>query len=783
MTSLAPDPTVYRVREALAAHDRGWKLFPTAGKKPLKGTHGCRGPMSDRDTVERFARFGREVGFATGKITVVDIDPRHDGDAGPLALPRTVTANTGGGGQHYYYITPPGVTIGNSAGKLGPGVDVRGEGGYVLIPGSIHPETGKAYEWAPGLSPDDVPFAPLPPHIVERLVSSARKALYDWTATDVPTGKGYGAAALDREIAALAAAGQGTRNSTLNTCAFNLGQLVGGGVLERVAVEGSLRSVFVAWDEPAKSEATMARALDAGARSPRGVPERPAPAASRSTEPADPAHEILVPGAFADDQGGFREVSSTVFVQDVLRSIPPDGIYMLADSVVEMLGSTGHREARPIAVERMRAVIDAHCRLFKWVTVDEVIQAKFVPCSRDLASLVAGNVHAIGSVRRIDTITRYPMFLQDGSIARPGWNACGNVYYDEPPELAALRPADTIDWALIEEVIYDFPFKTEADRQNLIGAIITPLVRPMIQGHVPIHLVAAPLEGTGKSTLVDDVVGRIVTGEAIGSSQLGDDNTEIRKLITSKLLNGTRLVHFDNLRDHMDSEVISSLITSAVWEDRVLGASRVVRLPNSMIVFASGNNVRVNRELARRTVPIFLQPKTSRPEHKSDAEYRHPDLISFVMEHRVPLLSNFLGMVKLWQEAGAPQAKKSLGSFRSWAKVVGGVLESYGLNQWLDNVGNWITSADNRMADLEQLVSRWWVRWQTATVTAKQLSEIASEAGLFPDIFSKSNERASLTAFGFMLAKRVDCPVGERQIVRHGSGNNCFYSLVPLAPT
>jgi hypothetical protein len=77
-----------------------------------------------------------------------------DGDPGNTALqrliekygklPETLTARTGKG-EHLYWSYPQS-TIRNSASKLGGGLDVRGDGGYVLVPPSVHP-SGVAYEW------------------------------------------------------------------------------------------------------------------------------------------------------------------------------------------------------------------------------------------------------------------------------------------------------------------------------------------------------------------------------------------------------------------------------------------------------------------------------------------------------------------------------------------------------------------------------------------------------------------------------------------------------------
>lgn len=118
-------------------------------------------------TVAPFAN----IGLATGPSVVLDVDPRHGGDAsldaleaehGPL--PATTRALTGGGGQHIFFRPPAGVEIRNSAGDnggLAPGLDVRGTGGYIVAPPSLH-ASGRSYAWSVDHHPDDVPPAPMP---------------------------------------------------------------------------------------------------------------------------------------------------------------------------------------------------------------------------------------------------------------------------------------------------------------------------------------------------------------------------------------------------------------------------------------------------------------------------------------------------------------------------------------------------------------------------------------------------------------------------------------------
>lgn len=152
---------------------RGWSVLPLRArdKRPLILWENLqhRRP-SEPDVTEWFHRWpDANIGIVTGEISnliVLDIDPKHGGDValehlekkfGPL--PPTVEAITGGGGRHLYFAHPIGLTR-NRAG-LAQGIDLRGDGGYIVAPPSVHP-TGGLYKWAPGRAPEEITLAPLP---------------------------------------------------------------------------------------------------------------------------------------------------------------------------------------------------------------------------------------------------------------------------------------------------------------------------------------------------------------------------------------------------------------------------------------------------------------------------------------------------------------------------------------------------------------------------------------------------------------------------------------------
>lgn len=97
-------------------------------------------------------------GEVSSNLVVLDVDPRADGDKSILGkqIPPTATVQTGGGGWHYYFRSAQQV----KCRKVGPGLDLKGDGGYVVAPPSRHP-SGGTYEWIDGLGPE-TPLAELP---------------------------------------------------------------------------------------------------------------------------------------------------------------------------------------------------------------------------------------------------------------------------------------------------------------------------------------------------------------------------------------------------------------------------------------------------------------------------------------------------------------------------------------------------------------------------------------------------------------------------------------------
>jgi hypothetical protein len=244
---------------------------------------GFHSATTNPETIKRHWRVpDRNIGIPTGATSgfwALDIDG-DNGEASIRALqakhdqlPPTREVITGGGGRHLWFrYTGP---IQSSAGRIGPGVDVRCDSAYVIAPPSIH-ANGRAYVWAVG-SYDQLAIAPdwlvqlarrkPRPTIAERALQAIRRPSYGQP-------NAYGLAALEREITELAAAAPGTRNHTLNRAAFCLFQLVAGGELDRDPVIERLidachRNGLVNDDGWSSVMATIHSGMRAGAQHPR----------------------------------------------------------------------------------------------------------------------------------------------------------------------------------------------------------------------------------------------------------------------------------------------------------------------------------------------------------------------------------------------------------------------------------------------------------------------------------------------------------------------------------
>ncbi len=385
-------------------------------------------------------------------------------------------------------------------------------------------------------------------------------------------------------------------------------------------------------------------------------------------------------------------------------------------------------------------------------------------------------------------IVEVPVVSKAGILVQiPGYDPDSQLLYlPYDPAVSVTVPlhptSDDLAWARtrIDELLMDFPFASNADRTNHIGTMVLLFVRHYIHGPTPLHSYEAPGPGTGKNLLVETSLYPAV-GANVGIIADARDDDEMRKRITARLLEGRAVTLFDNITRPMDSGVISAAITARQWEDRRLGKTETLSLPVSTVWVMTANNPVLSMEIARRSIRIRLDPKVDRPWQRSG--FRHPDLRHWVQQERGVLIRAILTFVQRWLASGEPAPTvQPLGSFESWSRVVGGILECAGYTDFLGNSLAFYETADTDGATWRTFTALWWEAHHDQPVSVKDLFPIAE--GLDGLYLGKAvNERGQRSALGRHLKRRRDQVVGIYRIEEAGTSNNAaLWRLRVMAP-
>ncbi|WP_309382028.1 DUF3987 domain-containing protein [Cerasicoccus frondis] len=177
---------------ALNYSDRNWPVFPLTpgGKEPLipkaKGGNGCLDATTDTMVIRRWWNNEPQanIGLACGKVSgffVLDVDGEQgsrsltalESEIGPL--PETLEQTTGTGGRHLLFKYPEGRKVGNRIG-FRPKLDIRADGGYIVMAPSIHPDTKQAYRWPYG---ENTPLAEAPVKLLD-IIAPKPKRIAPW---------------------------------------------------------------------------------------------------------------------------------------------------------------------------------------------------------------------------------------------------------------------------------------------------------------------------------------------------------------------------------------------------------------------------------------------------------------------------------------------------------------------------------------------------------------------------------------------------------------------------
>ena len=697
---------------------------PSAGKHPrLKdwGTHAT----SDAEVVEEWQDDfpNANVGVATGEpsgFVVLDVDPDNGGFdslAQLGALPFTPVQRTGSGGFHYLFELPEGLDVRNSAGKLGPGLDVRGTGGQIVVAPSASAKG--EYRWLVG--PWEAPLAPMPEELVERLKRRAPAPVPVGERTTFPPASPE---LLDKarellELHGPAVEGQGGDQHTFVAACLLVhdfaltdeeawpllvewnelcqppwseselrAKLRGGskyasrpyGVRRSLDAVEAARAAITEWQQLGGPEHLMWAVIGkcrtfaeiCGDTAKRAVIERDLVAATglpaRTLALPKPAQHEDTPAGAIDVTPALHEVADKA-----IAAIAPH-VYARNGVLCEVV----KQERTFISDLEPARIVDLMSRAAKWTRRDAqgavVVQAPPSPVAQ---ILYARRQHP-RAVRVLEAVTTAPVFLRDGSILQQrGYSPQARMFLEpsvavtveDLPTLADARAAVDV----FRDLLCDFRF-AEGGFESWLAGLLTSLVKSAIgNAPAPLVCVSASTPGAGKSMLTG-IAARIIAGAPPEVRPYNPrDAGEWGKRVTAFVRSGQPISVFDNVNGAFGDETLDRLITSTTWSDRVLGASEAPPIPVVTSWWATGNNIEPHGDTVRRVLMVRIEIDDERPQERTD--FKRSDLQRYALENRSDLLSAALTILRAYHVAGRPaQRLPAWGSFEAWSDLVRGAL-------------------------------------------------------------------------------------------------------------
>jgi hypothetical protein len=274
-----------------------------------------------------------------------------------------------------------------------------------------------------------------------------------------------------------------------------------------------------------------------------------------------------------------------------------------------------------------------------------------------------------------------PVLRQDGSVLdQPGYDKETGLLYlpdkglsvppvPEDPTPEQLKAA----MSTVLELVADFAFVGDDHRANWLGMFFTPIMRPLLPPPYQMDVISAPNPGSGKSLLawiMGQVHGRVMRGDLPRQAE------EMGKALSSILLTTTApIVTFDNVRGVVRSSVLEGLLTTADWSDRKLGKLEELNaLRNDRLWLITSNNASLGGDLARRVLPVEVDPGVPDPHLRPATDFKL-NLKTHVPAHRGEILAAMLTIARGWILDGRPLGENTRSDdYAEWTANLDGML-------------------------------------------------------------------------------------------------------------
>ncbi len=287
------------------------------------------------------------------------------------------------------------------------------------------------------------------------------------------------------------------------------------------------------------------------------------------------------------------------------------------------------------------------------------------------------------ALRPIAAVSETPVLRPDGTIlSTPGYDDLTGILYEPNADYEPIPDHPTAQElaravADIREAICDFQFEKPAHETGFFASVLTPLVKAAFDLRSPLFLFDASTPGVGKG-LLSLTSGVIATGRLPSAISFPGQEDEREKRFTSCLMQGDRIIRFDNVEGFLGGKALCMLISEPIYTGRILGISKNWTGPADATLFATANNCQLGRDMDRRVCHIRLQTDDERPELRKG--FKHPNLLSHVRKNQPRLTRAALIILRAYFAAGRPKQEfEPWGTFEVWADIVVGALRFAGL--------------------------------------------------------------------------------------------------------
>jgi putative DNA primase/helicase len=338
----------------------------------------------------------------------------------------------------------------------------------------------------------------------------------------------------------------------------------------------------------------------------------------------------------------------------------------------------GTLQLEPLGGVALTEIFD---RITQWQQLGAKGRQRIIDCPPRIAAAYLSRT-ASWRLPVLAGIISAPILREDGTVLTlRGYDQSTGLFLDSDEDWPAVPDQPTCadaETALrtLRAPFAEFPFVANEDLSVHIAAIVTAVQRRLL-GACPIFAYSAPAPRSGKSLLAESVA-IIAIGKPAPATAFSGEREEIRKAIMSALREGHSIINLDNIEVPLSSPDLARAITQSEYQDRLLGESRMLRLPTSVLWTATGNNLVFRGDLSSRALLCRIDSRLESPESR---EFTIPRLADFLKSNRHELVIAALTILRAYQVAGCPrQNLPPWGGFDDWSGNIREALVWVGLS-------------------------------------------------------------------------------------------------------